>query len=185
MEDILKEGIIDYTKNLLYCIIITCLLLCVCITVDYADDETITNINESTLEINTSNVIIINDSTYIPNDKYPSVIEGKSSDKIYTIKEKTTKINKYPKITVKGYPTCYTCWKSVKYHKGKTSYINYCPNCKRYNTLLDNPKHVMDGEITCSKCDCDFCCYCGRDKCGSSGRHNWNILKKNMKKKEE
>ena len=170
--------IIDYTKNLLICIGLTCLLLCVCIAVDYADDnDTITNINESIKETNTSEVIVVNDTSYVLNSKYPSAIEGKSSDKIYTVKEKTTKkIKKHPMITVTGYPTCYTCWRTVRYHKVKTSYINYCPNCRRYGTLRDNPKHVRDGEITCSRCDCDFCCYCGRDKCGSSGRHNWNIL---------
>ena len=78
----MKEGNIDYTKNLLTGIIITCLLLCVCMAFDYADDETISNINESMMETNTSDVIVVNDTSYVLNSKQSSVIEGKSSDKI-------------------------------------------------------------------------------------------------------
>jgi len=119
------------------------------------------------------NVTFINDSYILPEGSG----EAKSDGKIYTVK-KTVKKSEKPIITVYGYPTCYTCWRIEKYRKVKRSYINYCPNCKKYNTLHNNPKKVKDGEITCSKCDCDFCDCCGRDKVGSGGRHNWNILKK-------
>ena len=168
--------------KLIIWIVILLILISICISIDYADNSTINNINDSMMEINDSNIIVINDTSYLKDNDKANIIEMKSSDKIYTTKTKkkktTKKTKKYPTITVTGYPTCYTCWRNVRYHKVKTTYINYCPNCKKYGTLRNNPKHVSDGEITCSKCDCDFCCYCGRDKVGSGGRHNWNILKK-------
>jgi len=169
------------TKRLLLSITLVMFLLGTCGVVDSVNssEDTITNIKDRSLQINTSDKIIINGSTAIDLNNTSSVIEPKKTDKIYTIKEKTTKkIRKYPTITVKGYPTCYTCWRTQRYRKTQQTYINYCPNCRRYGTLRNNPKHVQDGEITCSRCDCDFCCHCGRDKVGSGGRHNWNILKK-------
>lgn len=168
-----------YKKRLLVAIVFVSLLLCICIAVDYATNDTITNIKNSTMEINTSNMVVSNNSTIIDVNDSASIITVKKTDKIYTIHKKTTKrIQKIGRITVTGYPTCYTCWRNVKYRKAKRSYVNYCPNCKSYGVLLNNPKKVVDGEITCRKCDCDFCCYCGRDKVGSGGRHNWNILHK-------
>lgn len=154
-------------------------LLGTCGVVDSVNEteQTVSNINSSIQEINTSKAIMVNDTSYVGADDSKSYFTVKTSDKLYTEKQKTTKkIKKHPTITITGYPTCYTCWRNVRYHKGKTSYINYCPNCRKYGTLRNNPKHVADGEITCSRCDCDFCCYCGRDKVGSCGRHNWNIL---------
>jgi len=48
------------------------------------------------------------------------------------------------------------------------SWINYCPNCGAYNTLVINPKGVPEQEITCSKslggCDSDYCGSSGKEK---------------------
>lgn len=143
-------------------ICITCLLLCVCMTLDYADDETITNINETLLETNTSNMIIVNDSAYIPNGKYPSVIEGKSSDKIYTVKVKSKgNVKKLPTIGMYAKPSC-GCRYSYTWHY--RTFINYCPNCRHYGTLRRNPKGVPEREYTCSRCSSDFCGCCGKEK---------------------
>jgi hypothetical protein len=46
----------------------------------------------------------------------------------------------------------------------RRSWINYCPGCHKYGTLTNNPKGVPEGEITCSKCDADFCGVTGMDK---------------------
>ncbi|KZX16626.1 hypothetical protein MBCUT_06640 [Methanobrevibacter cuticularis] len=59
----------------------------------------------------------------------------------------------YP--TVKGYE-----WKRW----GKVTFKNYCPFCKKWNTLKYNPKRVADGEITCYKCGADYCAGTGKDK---------------------
>lgn len=142
------------------------LMLSICISVDSASNETIT-VNNTTLDFNDS-FIEVNGSFY-------------SSEKdigVAKFHKVVTEKTKIPIITCYGKPTCYTCWKNHrKYQWYKKSYINYCPNCKRYGTLRNNPKRVKDGEITCSRCDCDFCVYCGRDKVESGGRHNWNILR--------
>jgi N-acetylmuramoyl-L-alanine amidase len=46
----------------------------------------------------------------------------------------------------------------------RRSWINYCPGCKRYGTLTNNPKGVPERELTCSRCDADFCGVTGMDK---------------------
>ena len=145
-------------------IVIVSLLLALCVAVDYAaNNDPINNINNSLMEINDSKIIVLNDTSHLQEYDKGSVGIVEKDKKIYTTKSKskktTKKTKKYPTITVTGYPTCYTCWRNVRYHKVKTSYINYCPNCRKYGTLRNNPKHVADGEITCSRCDCDFCCY--------------------------
>ena len=60
---------------------------------------------------------------------------------------------------------------SQPYVWGHYCWLNYCPNCGRYGTLLNNPKHQYEGELTCSHCDSDYCGHCGREKkCGSSSK---------------
>ena len=161
-------------------IILVLLLLSVCVSIDYAEEDTITNVNDTSglSVLSDKNVTFVNGSYYVlPEDSGIAKSDGKVySDKL--VKEKVSDAKKKPTITVYGYPTCYTCWKTQRYRCVKRTYINYCPNCRRYGTLRNNPKGVRDGEITCRRCDCDFCDFCGRDKVGSSGRHNWNILVK-------
>lgn len=72
-------------------------------------------------------------------------------------------------ITVNHYPTCSCCY-GTQYKRYIKTWKNYCPNCGKSGTLVDNPKGVVDGEITCSMkkggCDADYCGYCGGDKWG-------------------
>ena len=44
----------------------------------------------------------------------------------------------------------------------KKTWKNVCPFCK--GKLKFNPKKTEEGELTCSKCDADFCCVSGQDK---------------------
>lgn len=155
-----KRGVIkEYTKKLLIGILIVTLLLCVCISIDYADD-TITNLNESSLSQNIPRgTIIMNNSSMVYVNSSASVIVGKSSDKIYTVKQK------YPTITMTGKPSC-RCGKSSSYTWRTRTYINWCPNCHRYGTLGNKHKWASryENEITCFHCDSDFCINCGHEK---------------------
>ena len=84
---------------------------------------------------------------------------------------------KIPKVTITGKPSCRTCAKRASYRWRTTTFINYCPNCKHYNCLRKNPKGVPERELTCSRCDCDYCTHCGADKSGGH-RHYYNKLKR-------
>ena len=71
-----------------------------------------------------------------------------------------------------------------RYWKGKYNYQrytktwkNWCPLCKKANTLADNPKGTYEGEVTCSRkkggCDADFDGVTGQDK---HAGHSWGCL---------
>lgn len=89
-------------------------------------------------------------------------------DKEYQKSSKTGLIPK-PKITMlRTYPSC-GCTK--RYTPRTRTFVNYCPNCHRYCTLLKNPKHVFEKEFTCGHCDSDFCGNCGKEKMNYSRKH--------------
>ena len=48
------------------------------------------------------------------------------------------------------------------YKLTKKTWKNKCPFCG--GKLKFNPKKTAEGELTCSKCDADFCCVSGKDK---------------------
>lgn len=48
---------------------------------------------------------------------------------------------------------------------GVYSWENYCPLCGAYGTLANNPKNVVEGEITCL--------FCGADYDGCTGFDKW------------
>lgn len=48
------------------------------------------------------------------------------------------------------------------YKLTKKTWKNICPFCK--GKLKFNPKSTAEGELTCEKCDADFCCVSGQDK---------------------
>ena len=48
------------------------------------------------------------------------------------------------------------------YKLTKKTWKNKCPFCG--GTFKFNPKGVAEGELTCTKCDADFCCVSGKDK---------------------
>lgn len=78
-------------------------------------------------------------------------------------------------ITVNMYPSCGSC-KSQSDYQGYKKYTktwkNLCTsttcNSKTPGTLQNNPKGVPEGELTCSKCDSDYCGFCGTEKSGSA-----------------
>lgn len=48
------------------------------------------------------------------------------------------------------------------YKLTKKTWKNVCPFCQ--GKLKFNPKKTAEGELTCEKCDADFCCVSGQDK---------------------
>ena len=48
------------------------------------------------------------------------------------------------------------------YKLTKKTWKNKCPFCG--GKLKFNPKNTAEGELTCKKCDADFCCVSGKDK---------------------
>lgn len=48
------------------------------------------------------------------------------------------------------------------YKLTKKTWKNKCPFCG--NKFKFNPKKTPEGELTCQKCDADFCCVSGKDK---------------------
>ena len=49
-----------------------------------------------------------------------------------------------------------------------TVWLNLCPQCGYYGTLLINPKGTAEGELTCAYCDADYCGVSGKEKITSS-----------------
>ena len=64
------------------------------------------------------------------------------------------------KTTVTTY--AYPSKSGYDYKLTKKTWKNVCPFCK--GKLKFNPKSTPEGELTCSKCDADFCCVSGQDK---------------------
>ena len=143
-----------FYKDLLLGIIIVLLLLGVCVTVDYADD-TITakndkvNVPEGAILVNNSSMVYVNSSA--------STIVGKSSDKIYTVKQK------YPTITITARPSVRS---GYAYRWYTTTWIDYCPHCHRYNVLYNAHKYQArhEQELTCRRCGADYCGVVGKEK---------------------
>ena len=67
-----------------------------------------------------------------------------------------------PEVTVSMYPSYST--EEYEYRNYTTTWLNYCPNCGYYGTLLINPKHTYEGEFTCCYCDSDYCGVTGHEK---------------------
>lgn len=127
-------------------------------------DDVITNINSSNnLQSISKDVIIIND-TYVLDENAGM---AKSDGKIYVDKTVKTK----PTITMTGKPSCTRCVRNHCSYTWRTkTYVNYCPNCKHWNCLGNKYKRgaVHEKEISCFRCDSDFCVNCGKEK------HSWS-----------
>ena len=141
-----------YKEKLMIWLIVVLVLLCSCIAYDYAENNTITNIESRENIIAENNITILNNTTVINVNESANNIILKSSDKIYT---KHSTIGMYAK------PSC-GCRYSYRWHYRE--FINYCPNCGHYGTLRKNPKHVPEKEYTCHRCSSDFCGCCGKEK---------------------
>ena len=68
-------------------------------------------------------------------------------------------------LTVNMMPSVSSSYQYINY---TTTWLNYCPKCGYFGTLLINPKHVHEGELTCYFCDSDYCGVTGKDKLVSS-----------------
>lgn len=120
-------------------------------------DDVITNINSSNNLQSISKDVIINDTYVLPKDAGIA----KSDGKIYT--DKSVK----PIITMTGKPSCTRCTRNHCSYTWRTkTYVNYCPNCKHWNCLGNKHKRgsVHEKEISCFRCDSDFCVNCGKEK---------------------
>jgi len=67
-----------------------------------------------------------------------------------------------PTLTVNMLPSYST--EEYRYINYTTTWLNYCPNCEYYGTLLINPKGTYEGELTCYHCDSDYCGVTGHEK---------------------
>lgn len=131
-------------------------------------DDTITNINDSNnLQQLSENVTIIND-TYILDENNGI---AKTDGKVYTDKSvKNTNESvkkKKPTITMTGRPSCTRCARNHCSYTWRTkTYLNYCPHCHHWNCLGNKHKNgaIYEKEITCFRCDSDFCVNCGKTK---------------------
>ena len=140
------------------------MLLCSCITYDFAENTTtISNIESTDNIIAENNITILNNTTVINVNDSASNILVKSSDRIYTSKAKT------PTVTMIGKPSC-SCGRYYSYRYYTKTYVNYCPNCHHWNCLVNKHKYPAryEQEISCQICDSDFCINCGKEKYGWS-----------------
>lgn len=133
------------------------LLLSICVTVDYAANDTITATSNQTLDqdINSS-VIVLNGSYY-------------SEEKVGVAKlhKVVTEKPKQPLVSIVSKPSC-GCRYSYTWHK--RTFINRCPHCHKYNTLRNVHKWPArhEQELTCDTrlggCGADYCGCCGKEK---------------------
>lgn len=149
-------------KNLLFGIIIVLLLLSICVTVDYAANDTITVTENMTVDhkINSTNMTLIN-GTYYSVEKNVGVAK---LQKVVTEKPKP------PLITIISKPSC-GCRNGYYWHK--RTFVNYCPYCHKYGVLTNLHKWPArhEQEISCSRCRSDWCGVCGKEKMGYSKKY--------------
>ena len=147
-------------KNLLFGIIVVLLLLSICITVDYAANDTITVNDNQTLDMNiNSSVIVLNDTYY-----------AGETDGVAKLQKVVTEKPKLPLFTIISKPSC-GCRNGYYWHK--RTFVNYCPYCHRYGVLTNLHKWPArhEQEISCSKCRSDWCGVCGKEKMGYSKKY--------------
>lgn len=136
-------------------IVMVSLLLALCVAVDYATNDTDTITSNETSIVIPEDVTFVNGSYVLPEDAGIAKTDGK----VYTDKVKP----KRNIITATGKPSC-GCRYSYAWHT--RTYVNYCPNCGRYNALCNKHKYPAryEQELTCRYCDCDYCICCGKMK---------------------
>lgn len=146
-------------KNLLFGIIIVLLLLSICITVDYAANDTITVTSNQTVDmnINSSDIIVLNDSYY-----------AGETEGVAKLQKVVIEKPKYPIIGMYAKPSCGCRYRYTWHYR---EFINYCPNCGHYGTLRRNPKGVPEKEYTYHRCSSDWCGVCGKEKMGYSKKY--------------
>ena len=68
-----------------------------------------------------------------------------------------------PELTVNMMPSSRHS-SGYEYQNYTATWLNYCPNCDYYGTLVAGIKSSPEGEITCLHCDCDYCGVTGYEK---------------------
>lgn len=58
----------------------------------------------------------------------------------------------------------------LPYHWTFEEWLDYCPACGHHGVLQVNPKGTYEGELTCMRCDADYCGVTGLDKGGGRWR---------------
>ena len=146
--------IIDYIKGLLFWIFIVFLLLCVCVSVDYADDNITVTANQS--QVNVTNCTEINGV------HYDDMIVNRSKNHIHTYNVVSVK-PKYPIVSMWARPSV-RCGLPYKWYY--RSFVDYCPHCHRYGVLYDAHKYQarFEHEWTCRRCGADYDAVIGKEK---------------------
>lgn len=156
----------EFYEKLINGIIIVSLLLAVCVTVDYATNDTITNYNNNSSvldELDDENITFVNGSYLL--DENSGI--AKTDGKIYTEKTVKKKKNKAPTITITSRPSC-GCRHKYAWHT--RTFKSYCPHCHKQGTLDNVHKWLArhEQELTCSVakggCGADYCGVCGKEK---------------------
>ena len=129
-----------HIKDLICLIILVLLLLSVCTTVDYADE----NITANATVLNDTNCTLVNGTHY-------SLCDDSGIAKVHKV---VVEKPKYPLISMWAKPSVRSNYAYKWYYK---TFIDYCPHCHHYNVLLKNPKGVPEREYTCRRCGADYC----------------------------
>ena len=124
------------------------LLLSVCVSVDYADEDI--TINQT---MNDTNCTLVNDTHYSH-----EIIHENGVARIHKV---VIEKPKYPLISMWAKPSVRSKYSYRWYYK---TFIDYCPHCHHYNVLLKNPKGVPEREYTCRRCGADYCAVTGKEK---------------------
>lgn len=144
----------DNIKALINWIIILCLVLAVCVTVDYATDD-VTVCNNVSSKVNLTKTEKLSDGgVYVDLTNKSHTIVMKSSDKIHY---------KYPIVSMWARPSV-RC--NLPYKWYYRSFVDYCPHCKRYGVLYDahKPQAKYEHEWTCKRCGADYDAVIGKEK---------------------
>ena len=129
------------------------LLLSVCISVDYADDNITVTANQS--QANVSNCTEIDGVHYDT-----KVVNGTGIAKVHKIVHIKPH---YPVVSMWARPSV-RC--NLPYKWFHRSFIDYCPHCKRYGVLYNAHKWQArhEQEWTCRRCGADYDAVVGKEK---------------------
>lgn len=147
--------IIDNIRTLINLIVIVSLLLAVCVCVDYAGEITVSNLNESA-KVNLTGTQKLNDTQYV-------VVKDQGIAKIQNDGKVIISKPKYPTVTITARPSVRS---KYAYRWYTTTWIDYCPHCKRYGVLRNVHKYQAryEQELTCTRCGADYCGVVGKEK---------------------
>ena len=147
----------DNIKGLLLGIFIVIALLVCCMAIDSADE----NITVDQSMVNDTN------TTVVGGVHYDEKLVKHNSTGIAKVHRIVHIKPHYPVITMTGKPSCSRCARNHCSYTWRTkTYVNYCPHCHHWNCLGNKHKSgsVHEQEISCFRCDSDFCINCGKTK---------------------